>query len=126
MADKWVQLKGANGDRLFPASKMDLLWTNASPTSGFNAQTITISGMSNYSKIVIFSHMTNNQDHGSVQHLVLKKDTDSVGTMIGQYDLKASLRRFTLSGNDLIVGNGSYSGGTDNVILLPYRIYGIK
>ena len=122
MTDKWVQLKSRNGvDNLFPKSKMDLLWTNSSPSSSFSPQTIEVD-LSDYSAVgIIFRSTTTDASYTEVK--VFPKITLSIWTNY----LAGSFRNVTaVSDSGVTFGSGSQPGSTKNDYGIPYQIYGIN
>lgn len=106
----------------------DLLWTNASPASVFADQTLTISGLSDYSFIMIQMRGQNNRNAYYIQWFTV--DDTSYQLMQGTADHSGSgnvllyTRRFTIStANDQII----FSGGAanSNAMLIPVKIFGI-
>ena len=107
--------------------QMKKLWQNASPTSDFAAQTVSLD-LSGY-------------DHILLQYYVLKQGADGMDSVIvpvgnyGSMNIATSLNRLrtfrVLSTGVVFQGalkwaNYSSNSSTDNAWLTPYRIYGIK
>lgn len=121
-SSSWVkQLDETNG------IQMKKLWQNASPTSDFAAQTVSLD-LSGY-------------DHILLQYYVLKQGADGMDSVIvpvgdyGSMNIAASLNRlrtFRVLSTGVVFQGAlkwtiySSSSLTDNAWLTPYRIYGIK
>lgn len=141
MANIIQQFKNANGDNIYPIAyaqggmKMDLLWTNPSPTSTFAAQTISLD-LSKYTIFIIITkpyaaaNYTDNYQYGaSASSVIIKNIKASITT-------PAPVNRF----REVVINDSSvqfsaaysfstYTGtaaadGNDTVI--PLYIYGIK
>ena len=104
------------------------LWTNASPTSSFKGQSITVSGLSDYDKYEIEFRF-----HTSL--VTANTDTSRVGygTLLNVNDgPNVYARNVTMAGNTLTFGDGkkmalsATSVSTDNGYIIPIAIYGIK
>lgn len=103
---------------------MDLLWTNASPTSDFAKQTISLN-LNNYKMIyiVIRRSKTNNNLHNS---LVFKKgESGFIFCYLGGYGLLYREIE-SVSNSGVNFGVGVLNGNTDNQYGIPIYIYGIK
>lgn len=123
MADKWIQLMSEDGtDNLFPTSKMDLLWTNASPSSNFAAQTVSLD-LNTYKYVriryevtsawqVLFDFFVDNVKY--VAHFVTENNSNS------------RVRDIVVSSTGITFGNGIANGSTNNAEMKPIKIYGIK
>lgn len=130
MANKWIQLMNSGGtDNLFPTTNMDLLWTNASPTSAFAGQTVSID-LSDYKLVYINCSLANTTTDGSTTALIKMNDYGNlfhgfVGTGSGYY---VACRRayVTATGVTFTVGRACTTNTTNNSICIPYQIYGIK
>ena len=104
----------------------DLLWTNASPSSSFAAQTISID-LSNYSWILIAHKAAASGSNLSV-------DIFLVGTQGHLRIVNSAIARRVASvsntgvefnaGYNLTQGGSSYN--TNNGVCVPYQIYGIR
>ena len=103
---------------------MDLLWTNASPTSDFAKQTISLN-LNNYKMvyIVIRRSKTNNNLHNSL--VVKKGESGFIFCYLGGYGLL--YREIEgISNSGVNFGVGVMNGNTDNQYGIPIYIYGIK
>lgn len=103
---------------------MDLLWTNASPTSDFAKQTISLN-LSNYKMvyIVIRRSTTNNNLHNSL--VVKKGEGGFIFAYLGGYGLLYREIE-SVSNSGVNFGVGVMIGNTDNQYGIPIYIYGIK
>lgn len=131
MADKWIQLMSEDGtDNLFPTSKMDLLWTNASPNSGFSAQTVALDlGDYRWVYIVIKPYYENNEVYNTLTYNLCS--VPGLCPCEGTYDKTQVSRTGIVSSTGI---NFNSSGkwhqagqdGTSDNFCIPYQIYGIK
>lgn len=151
MANKIIQLKDSQGNNLYPVmtcnideiasgtgiEKRKLLWTNASPTSEFAAQTVSLT-LSGYDAVEIEycygSSYTNAVETGiykksyTQQYMTCHGDikTNNKGYYISQ-------RLVTVTASGITFGKGTYknisaaaNGAEGNVYCVPLKIYGIK
>lgn len=112
-------------------AKIVKLWENASHTSAFAAQTLTVNGLSNYDMVLILFSATNAASHQSANVFIPKEKTG-----IGHYVTEArydgghytSGRTATanFSDNNIVFGNGSQNGANNTSRMIPLCIYGIK
>ena len=120
MADKWIQLMSENGvDNLYPTSNMDLLWENASPTSSFAAQTLSID-LSGYKSVIgSFKHFTN--DNTQRNYFIQK---NGIAHIIQTPNVAASstpYRTVSCDNQGITLNGGSNTSGA-----IPIAFYGIK
>lgn len=106
------------------------IWENASPSSAFTTQTVTIPGASAYPAIIVFtSEGSMIAKQNDVSHNMLSCDRDRTGN---QWWLRSRTVRFT--GDDVWFNGcktqGVKSGGVtfedDDQFIIPLCIYGIK
>lgn len=108
------------------SGSMTLLWTNPNPTSNFSAQTITVD-LSSYSHIMVDYKTQKDADR-----LLTAFHCVGFGCMvIGTWSYKITQRQCTVNTSSIdfsaAYNVSSYgSGSTDNSLLIPYKIYGIK
>lgn len=108
--------------------QMDLLWTNASPTSTFAPQMISLD-LNDYKAIVITTNTTNIDWQVSRDQIFVINSEKKV--LYGGYD-KNSFRYFTISATGIVFETGYFqsSYGTSKTanddLSTPYKIYGIK
>lgn len=106
-------------------TSMKLLWTNASPSSSFAAQTISLD-LSEYSIIAIASSY-------AVDNMIETWSFCSVGATGWLYHFVNYRQRRDISAtaSSVIFGNGQEAAqtgnlGTNNNVMIPYKIFGIK
>lgn len=110
------------------ALNMDLLWTNASPTSGFANQTISLD-FTNYKMLYFeFLRQNNNQDDLFSYILLSNKSYYCM-----QFNNVFMARQVTIGNNEIIFADClnfvSYNGtniASNNNFSIPHRIFGIK
>ena len=117
---------------------MDLLWENASPTSSFGAQTISLDLQQYTHVLIIYSAKYWN---GSAESLGRKSETIEVGQTgvlsyggmgsSGAYYTHNSIRAANTTTTEVVFGKNYTSvlngaPGSDNANVIPTAIYGIK
>lgn len=106
--------------------QISLLWTNPSPTSNFNPQTISISS-SVYSLFIITSYMDNSATTIVFNTIVMKDAQTYINTILGSYSY---FRQVKITDSSVIFGTGYVGNGVNqsanNGATIPYKIYGIK
>lgn len=130
MANIIQQLKDAQGNNIYPIAyvnggvKIDLLWTNPSPTQNFNAQTLSLDS-TGYDMLMITAK---NVPGGGVYYnnLIYKGMTEQ--QFIASFSSDGVDRRGITSVTDSsIVFNTGYVNATSGAgYAIPYKIYGIK
>ena len=136
MANIIQQLKNANGDNIYPIAyaqggmKMDLLWTNPSPTSSFSPQTVSLD-LSEYNLVyAIFNISPEVAATSDSAWLLLIDDERPTIVLNPSYLLRYREVRATSTG--VVFGSGleiqSYGQDavTKNDRVIPRLIYGIK
>lgn len=126
MADKWIQLMSEDGtDNLFPTTKMDLLWTNASPTSSFSAQTVSLD-LSDYNVFLLRCRTATTQTNCFISVCVKGNNVlNGSYPFITQADNVSRIVDIDNSG--FVFGAGRAGTNTSvNGDIIPYQIYGIK
>lgn len=108
-------------DCFTPDLKMDLLWTNASPTSAFAPQTISLD-LSNYKWvcIVFLINRDNNSCKITLSEIGLRQYITSA------YANKIIQRTYHVNLMGFIFENNEYDNGIDNDYHVPYKIYGAR
>lgn len=108
-----------------------LLWENASPTSNFAAQTVTLSdAVTNYDFLVIVvAFSTSTQDHSA--NLIPVSDIYGGAEYALRINAASSNRTggrgVTVStATTATFGAGAYNGSTANGYAIPVAIYGVK
>ena len=115
-------------DSLTKLNKIDLLWKNASVTSGFNEQTIPLD-LSKYTRVMI-SFAYNTQDTSRTT-FTFPIDANPYYATYGfgknaYRALKVSSTGVLFNGASYFnLTDGSYRDGGDNTYLIPDEIYGI-
>ena len=105
----------------------DLLWENASPTSAFAAQTVSVD-LTNYSFVLV--GVKSKSDDNGKSYAILKKGDSS--QLLLTATLKIYWRVTNVQNNGIDFYDGTYLNTygsntiTDNNYMIPYRIYGIK
>lgn len=127
------QLKDSNGNNIYPIGyaqggmKMDLLWTNPSPTANFAAQTVSLD-LSEYDLFMLVSRDTTG---GDTCNMVFALPNTTVRmffiTDSGTTNRNTGYRRATISGTGVQFLEGYQGNSTsNNALCIPYQIYGIK
>jgi len=127
MENKIVQLKDERGNNIYPlgyiGSNLELLWTNASPTSTFNAQKVEVD-LREFSTVLVVIKATNGATAvGSCTTLIKGLPSQRV------YNCSDAIyyRNTPLVEDSGITFEGGYKGSTSgNTNAIPYQIYGIK
>lgn len=126
------KIKLTNDVGILGCLDMDLLWTNSSPTSNFNAQTLNID-FSNYAEIlIIYRSFTSVANFFEITIPI--SDVGQAKEMFYNVYGKFGYRNATLAstlkslsfGNGLFYENYGGSDSTRNDMGIPYKIYGIK
>lgn len=115
--------KVASAEALKHIATVDLLWENASPTSEFAEQSISID-LSAYKIIYItmFGHV--NTQNESYSMFIIDKNKGYV--FVGWYGAQYSERSVSITNSRVYFANGKTGGAVNNNYLIPYRIYGVK
>lgn len=125
-----------------------LLWSNASPSSAFASQSVSISKLGNYSFVVICFYAfgrSNCDTIGGTCSAIFK--TENMLTSLGGVNANSGgavaftqeidggyqtiiARGVHMMSNKIFFGNGNYLGNgslnTSNSYMVPYKIYGVK
>lgn len=114
-----------DADDVGAMSKWELLWTNASPTSAFAAQTVSLD-LSGYDFVLVYAMWSKTYQQPVPPFFAFIGIVDAI--LIGlQSNNAASLERsFNVTSTGVAFGVGKLGGSTNNEMLIPYRIYGIK
>lgn len=107
------------------------LWENASPTSAFAAQTISLD-LSNYSSVLITFRYSNSTDaHGYGQNSLFAEIGTS-GRMVAP-SVSTALRSVDITTSGVVFSGGTYANNynswsltLDNSFCIPDAIYGVK
>ena len=114
---------------------MDLLWTNQSATSDFNAQTISsLNDISNYDYILI--DFRNYKENESALTQIFKSKIDGMGFLTSNFVASSieyrRTRRFTLAQTSITfednyqMASNATTPAINNACLIPVQIIGIK
>lgn len=117
--------KVASAEALKEIAKLDLLWTNASPTSEFASQTISLD-VSKYKYFLISVKNSINSNTETYMNVVLKNVKNRI---IGVDTLGIVVRTDTyVTGSGIFFSNGYpiNSESINNNYAIPYQIYGVK
>lgn len=108
--------------------QMDLLWTNASPTSEFAPQTISLD-ISAYKLLCIDFRLWNTVERFVSYIADIKLPNHSFGAFVQNFIV---YREFDINSNNILFGAGSWKFtqssewiASDNACI-PFRIYGVK
>lgn len=126
------QIQDSNGNNIYPIAfaqggmKMDLLWTNPSPTSAFASQTVSLD-LSDYDYVYIVVRVTTGEAHygsffiktGSTEELLCVATT-----YLRKRNATVSQSGITFDGGYNQASVSSWEANTSSAI--PLRIYGIK
>lgn len=103
----------------------NLLWTNSSPTTAFNPQTLSLD-LSKYDGIVIYQKnlttVTPNLDNTSQNYIPKDGITRYIASPYAGNDLR---RQVTVTNTGITFGNGiNGASTTQNTVTIPLEIYG--
>ena len=110
------------------ALNMDLLWTNASPSSSFAAQTVSLN-LSNYKFVYIAINDRISQPN-NIDNALLMNAAGQSTNILSYYAYTTTYSRIIIvRENGIQFGNehsNSYDGPIENKMLIPTHIFGIK
>ena len=100
--------------------QMDLLWTNASPTSSFGQQTLNLD-FTKYDFVLV--QFKASATASGLFHAFIQK-----GTFIVNSSFDSLVYRYlTLSDTSIVFENAISQGtGTTNHLCIPYKVFGVK
>ena len=107
---------------------VELLWTNSSPTSIFNSQTISLPTITKFKNLLIIFRKRTDQD----MYFNLFMDVDERATVLANQSTYFLFREVNRNGDGLYfwvahaVNTTNGNDGTDNAGLIPFKIYGIN
>lgn len=107
---------------------MELLWENASPTSDFVRQTITID-FKDYTHYMVDFSVTgsNSYNNAAVPSQIVPIGRLSLGAYAwGDVNKMGHRRVLSSTSNAIEFGPGYYNGEENAQAVIPYRVYGIK
>lgn len=108
------------------AFTMDLLWTNASPTSQFTTQNVALD-LSTYKAIIVQFRLDNSVNDNSFADFCPYYDTYTANQP-GQPTSNAGQvwRQYTVSATGIAFDNGGKDSSNNNAYAIPLRIFGVK
>ena len=128
------QLTDSNGNNIYPIAyaqggmKIDLLWTNPSPTASFAAQTVSLD-LSEYEIIGVYLLLSPSYKHLSIMNLFT---TDGLGVaddafaICGNDGTYVQRKITSISPNGITFDSGYNGSSANNQYAIPYKIFGIK
>lgn len=109
--------------------KMELLWKNASLSSSFAAQDISIPQLNNYD-FLVFLVDGNINDHSTYSSFIVEKSKIIFDLSTVQYNTKVYItcRKVSIdyANGKISFGSGSENGIVEGIRCIPREIYGIK
>lgn len=116
--------KVASASALKEVATLDLLWTNASPTSAFSSQTISLD-LSKYSMVYIVTKRKNDNDNLHGSKVIKKGESAQIFTYL--FGAGLSYREISsVSNSGVNFYGGVYQEINNNEYGIPIYIYGIK
>ena len=124
-------LKDADGNTIEVGGTIyEELWTNASPTSSFNAQEIEIENLENYNIFIVVNKLRNNNNTLTTNVFVYVSDDNYQylqAVNVSNYKLAVRLTTIKKETNKFIFASGyDEESGQSNSYAIPFKIYGIK
>lgn len=114
----------ASASALKEVATLDLLWTNASPTSAFDAQTISLD-LSKYSMVYIVTRRKNDNNNLHGSKIIKKGESGQIFTYL--FSAGLSYREVSkVSDSGVIFNGGVYQEINNSEYGIPIYIYGIK
>lgn len=108
---------------------IDLLWTNASPTSSFTAQSLNVDTTGYEYFLVIFRAYAANDAEASLKYSIVVEDkNDTYACIMSPVSTTTVHRRtVTITDSTIAFSDGKYPNSqTDNNFLIPFEVYGMK
>lgn len=107
--------------------KIDLLWENLNPKNSFSPQTIQIPNFTDYDILRVYAYAATNSMTIWTAETFTKLGLRTVLSYVG-WDSQAVThdRALTVTAEGLSVSGGYRAGVSNNTVMIPYRIYGIK
>lgn len=124
------QIQDSDGNNIYPIGyaqggmKMDLLWTNPSPTSDFASQTLSID-LSDYDYIYVVQRQYKDSSGNATATMIPKDGSTYVVTVISDGG-GVRTRTYSASASSVAISVGKEGTTTNNAYAIPYQIYGIK
>lgn len=104
-------------------NSVDLLWNNASPTSSFSGQNVTVGDMSNYKYIIVLVSINSSYFMPAV--FKFQKELNKYFIIDHAYAGKTYYRQCKIESETSIQFSGAYENTTENNgYLTPYAVYG--
>lgn len=116
--------KVASASALKEVGVIESVWTNASPTSVFSAQSISITG--NYKALLVYYRISGGYGTGGT---VLIPKGIGINTYMRYVDNTSCFRVFTYNNNELSISSCTTltpSVGTNDELIIPSVVFGIK
>ena len=113
-----------DADDVGAMSKWVLLWTNASPTSNFAAQTVSLD-LSGYDLIMV-SAMWSTGNQQIIQPVITTVPSGDCRIDTTDTTAKNLDREFTVSTTGITFNSGNYGTSSAPSMCIPYKIWGIK
>lgn len=112
-----------------PFTRLDLLWTNSSPTSNFTAQDVSVD-LGGYDLVALaikYSRLSNSS-HPPLMFYRIVDGQICYMPLINNTDNYTGARGFSYSVANKVISftKGEYNGATDNAHVIPLEIYGVK
>lgn len=111
------------------AMKYKLLWENASPSSSFVKQTITVSGLADYDfALVVASHGGSIMCNDGIKHAIMDGEYGSSGLFIRVREVKITDNSvyFSNCGAFSYIGSNNIYNQEGNDFCIPHFIYGLQ
>ena len=125
MENKIVQLKDERGNNIYPlgyiSSSLELLWTNASPTASFSAQTVSLD-LSEYNLVFITANKSTAAT-AEKTNCLCEVGGDAQIQIVGGTLARRVAR---VRSNGVEFGQGLSGDSGSNTSMIPTKIYGIR
>lgn len=126
MKDKFKETLSNILSYLLKVERRTLLWTNPSPTSVFDAQTISLD-LSNYDAVdVEFRHWTNKDCRVTTRNYLNEGEGVGIGISTDVSSYGNYRRGFKMYTNGVQFWGGTANASVDNSSTIPVRIWGVK
>ena len=100
-----------------------LLWTNPNGNASFSGQSVTVSGVQNYTFIIIMGYNAFTSGTYVASGTIA---TEIGGSMVGNGVYSNTSRSVAVSNNTVTFGNAKANGSDyDQSVAVPYKIYGL-
>lgn len=131
MANIIKQLKDSNGNNIYPIAyaqggvKIDLLWTNPSPTVNFTSQTISLT-LTDYDYLLVECTWATSFAGDLSYHICKNGVKSSLFCSNPTNTGVIGIRQATVSTSGVTISDAKNGTTTANNIMIPTCIYGIK